>query len=112
MSIEFPVATRHCRDMTEKLLKAMLNPNKQQSVCFPRTVMKVSVSGGASTAVGPPGFDRLNDIHVHKTSARLHRKFFMKHIHYFYFLSEFCLIIDFLSKHCARKFASLSVVTF
>ena len=30
MSIELPVATRHRRDMTEKLLKATLNPNKQQ----------------------------------------------------------------------------------
>ena len=30
MSIELPVTTRHCRDMTEKLLKATLNPNKQQ----------------------------------------------------------------------------------
>ena len=30
LSIELPVATRHRRDMTEKLLKAMLNPNKQQ----------------------------------------------------------------------------------
>ena len=30
MSIELPVATRHHRDMTEKLLKATLNPNKQQ----------------------------------------------------------------------------------
>ena len=29
MSIELPVATRHRRDMTEKLLKAMLNPNTQ-----------------------------------------------------------------------------------
>ena len=29
-STELPVATRHRRDMTEKLLKAMLNPNKQQ----------------------------------------------------------------------------------
>ena len=26
-SIELPVATRHRRDMTEKLLKATLNPN-------------------------------------------------------------------------------------
>ena len=30
MSIELPVATRHCRDTTEKLLTATLNPNKQQ----------------------------------------------------------------------------------
>ena len=30
MSVELPVATRHRRDMTEKLLKAKLNPNKQQ----------------------------------------------------------------------------------
>ena len=30
VSIELPVATRHRRDMTEKLLKATLNPNKQQ----------------------------------------------------------------------------------
>ena len=30
MSIELPVATRHRCDMTEKLLKATLNPNKQQ----------------------------------------------------------------------------------
>ena len=30
MSIELPVATRHCRDMIEKLFKATLNPNKQQ----------------------------------------------------------------------------------
>ena len=28
LSIELPVATRHCRDMTENLLKATLNPNK------------------------------------------------------------------------------------
>ena len=27
MSIELPVATRHRRDMTEKLLKATINPN-------------------------------------------------------------------------------------
>ena len=27
MSIELPVTTRHRRDMTEKLLKATLNPN-------------------------------------------------------------------------------------
>ena len=30
VSIKLPVATRHRRDMTEKLLKATLNPNKQQ----------------------------------------------------------------------------------
>ena len=30
MSIELPVANRHRHDMTEKLLKATLNPNKQQ----------------------------------------------------------------------------------
>ena len=30
VSTELPVATRHHRDMTEKLLKATLNPNKQQ----------------------------------------------------------------------------------
>ena len=30
VSIELPVSTRHHRDMTEKLWKAMLNPNKQQ----------------------------------------------------------------------------------
>ena len=29
-SIKLPIATRHRRDMTEKLLKATLNPNKQQ----------------------------------------------------------------------------------
>ena len=29
MSIELPVATRHRRDMTKKLLKATLNPNSQ-----------------------------------------------------------------------------------
>ena len=28
--IELPVATRHRRDMTEKMMKATLNPNKQQ----------------------------------------------------------------------------------
>ena len=35
MSIELPVATRHRRDITEKLLKAVLDPNKQQqqSIC-------------------------------------------------------------------------------
>ena len=30
VSTELPVATRHRRDMTEQLLKATLNPNKQQ----------------------------------------------------------------------------------
>ena len=30
VSIELPAATRHRRDMTEKLLKATLNLNKQQ----------------------------------------------------------------------------------
>ena len=34
LSIKFPVATRHRRDMTEKLLKATLNPNKQQQQYF------------------------------------------------------------------------------
>ena len=37
VSIELLVATRHRRDMTEKLLKATLNPNKQQQqqhFCF------------------------------------------------------------------------------
>ena len=30
VSTELPVATRHRRNMTEKLLKATFNPNKQQ----------------------------------------------------------------------------------
>ena len=30
VSIELPVASRHRRDMNEKLWKATLNPNKQQ----------------------------------------------------------------------------------
>ena len=30
VSIALPVATRHVRDMTEKMLKATLNPNKHQ----------------------------------------------------------------------------------
>ena len=34
MSIELPVATRHRRDMTEKLLKAMLNPNSHTHHLF------------------------------------------------------------------------------
>ena len=34
VSIEFPVATGHRRDMTEKLLKATLNPNEQQQQHF------------------------------------------------------------------------------
>ena len=34
MSIELPVATRHYRDMTEKLLKVTLNPNKEQQHMF------------------------------------------------------------------------------
>ena len=32
VSIELHVATRYCRNMTEKLLKATLNPNKQQQI--------------------------------------------------------------------------------
>ena len=32
MSIELSVATGHRRDMTEKVLKATLNPNKQQQL--------------------------------------------------------------------------------
>ena len=32
VNIEFPIATRHRRDMTEKFLKATLNPNKQQQL--------------------------------------------------------------------------------
>ena len=31
--------------------------------------MKVPVTGGVSQAIGPPGFGRLNDIHVHKDGA-------------------------------------------
>ena len=31
VSIELPVATRHHLDMTEKVLKAPLNPNKQHN---------------------------------------------------------------------------------
>ena len=34
VSIELPVATRHRHDMTEKLLKATLNPTKQQQQQF------------------------------------------------------------------------------
>ena len=30
VGIELPAATRHRRDLTEKLLEAALNPNKQQ----------------------------------------------------------------------------------
>ena len=30
VSIELPVASRHCHDMTEKLLKATINRNKQE----------------------------------------------------------------------------------
>ena len=32
-----------------------------------RAVMRVSINGGTAQSVGPPGFGRLNDIHVHKT---------------------------------------------
>ena len=34
VSTELPVATRDCRDMTEKLLKVMLNPNKQKTTAM------------------------------------------------------------------------------
>ena len=33
VSIELPVSTRQYRNMTENLLKATLNPNKQQQLC-------------------------------------------------------------------------------
>ena len=37
VSIQLPVATRHCHDhMTETLLKAMLNPKKQQQQINPK----------------------------------------------------------------------------
>ena len=51
MSIELPVTTKHRRDMTEKLLKATLNPNKQQQQPLDR---RDSSSGraSASCAVG------------------------------------------------------------
>ena len=44
MSIELPVATRHRRDMTEKLLKATLNPNTHTHTLYTvklRTLDKV-----------------------------------------------------------------------
>ena len=47
VSTELPVATRHRRDMTEKLLKATLNPNKQQQqqpFCFLRTVRQLNMN--------------------------------------------------------------------
>lgn len=31
--------------------------------------MKVPVAGGTPVPVGPPGFGRLNDIHVHKSNT-------------------------------------------
>ena len=37
-------------------------------LCY-STAMKVPVSGGAAEPVGPPGFGRLNDIHVHKDGS-------------------------------------------
>ena len=37
MSIELPVATRHRHDMTEKLLKARLNPNTHTRAFFQMT---------------------------------------------------------------------------
>ena len=42
VSIELPVATRHRRDMTEKLLKATLNPNSHTHT--PGTYVTMSYS--------------------------------------------------------------------
>ena len=41
VSIELPFETRRRRDMTEKLLKATLNPNKQQQQRFLRMKSKM-----------------------------------------------------------------------
>ena len=30
--------------------------------------MKIPAAGGTPVSVGPPGFGRLNDIHVHKSN--------------------------------------------
>ena len=49
VSIERPVATRHRRDMTEKLLKVTLNPNKQQHIIrnFIAVISNVKVPQGS-----------------------------------------------------------------
>ena len=40
VSIELPIATRHRRDMTEKLLKATLNPNSHTHTHFSTVLLK------------------------------------------------------------------------
>ena len=62
VSIELPVATRHCRDMTEKLLKATLNPNSHRHSTppyltlpssFPYPVPTISLSQLLTTPLYP-----------------------------------------------------------
>ena len=43
-----------------------MNHRLIHTLSFCSTVMKVPLTGGVSQAIGPPGFGRLNDIHVHK----------------------------------------------
>ena len=47
VSIELPVATRHHLDMTEKLLKATLNPNTQKQQCS--VYMQCTIFGHQNT---------------------------------------------------------------
>ena len=54
VSIELPVATRHRRDMTEKLLKATLNPNNQQQQQSFKIIVEVMHQSFVITARHPP----------------------------------------------------------
>ena len=61
MSIELPIANRHCRDMTEKLLKATLNFNKlqqQQQYKFRPNVIVDEISHQQNVIVDEVSYQR------------------------------------------------------
>ena len=67
VSMDLPVTTRHRRDMTEKLLKAMLNPNKQQQPPNTRRICPSELGHGDGTRnTGWAEDQSRNPFRVHK----------------------------------------------
>ena len=74
VSIELPVADRHCRDMTEKLLKVTLNRNKQQQQYWITALLTYKVQVHAIAELDP-GTTSKNEGHTGTVLGnREHRK--------------------------------------
>ena len=88
VSIELTVATRHRHNITEKLLKVTLNPNKQQQQHFKcilahlsRRLTRWAYRMGLEPASVRPSVrpSKLSNMNISETSWPITTKFYLKH---------------------------------